>query len=370
LKSTRTILLISLCLLVSGFEANGQQDSSPRLLVDYVQSVLYRGERLSTSVKAFLPQPVSELPVLRAKVRHKEVLVLTEDYSFVLLPNGTWHLDLTLQLPDVRSDEALCTLSLMYDGVEGDRVTILIAAPNSKMPVFQVEEDRLITEDGRTLVLQIDKRPWIEDRSWPVIKFFRKRAEQTKHQPEEVLLIADLPGPSAENKDYWTLLRRRLLNQEVRLVGSAKGYNVHENPALTALAKFSSVDFNNSINAAVIFLGTADQKWGTGPRTFGLILEAMLQRLEIAGCMEVCIVLPIAPLPLGAGMQPYVEAALKVKRIYKTKVINLPRRLGESCWLSGGMQGVSVYLESPNEKGQRKIADTLFQALSEYTNLK
>jgi hypothetical protein len=277
-------------------------------------------------------------------------------------------MDLSLELPDVRTARAGCRLLLTEGKQEIGAVSFLITPPNQQMPKLRVQGAGLLADDGRYVVLQIEQRLWVEDRSWLLLRKFKRQTMQRKCAPQEMLLVSDILDGAAEG-GYWGLVTKRLAPQGVGLVGVKRPEDCLNAPAMAAFADFSQLVGARPLKGAVIFLGTADQQVGTEPRLYGLVLEAMIQRLEAPGCSDVTIVLPIAPLPLRGEMQAYTQAALGVARAYKTKILDLPGKLGDSVWTVGS-GGAAVYLSVPNADGQQRISEELVGSVSAQAEVK
>jgi len=344
--------------------------SDPSLLVGHVESLLYRGERLTLSVGIENPPAASRGLVLKVRVHQENKAQWQTDVPAVVDAAETSYLDVSCKLPDARKASATCSLSLFEGQRQLDGADIAIVAPDARMPRLQSEGSNLRGPDGRYVAIQIEQRLWRQDRSWTVLKAIRDAVTHAKQPPRSVMLISDvLPGADAPG-GYWRMLLDKLKPQGVRLIGPARRSGSIDAPAMATLAQFSRADLAAPIKAAVFFVGTADQQRGTEPRLLHLALEAMVQRLQAAGCERFTFVLPIAPPPLREEMKPYVATVLHVAHIYKARTVDLPRRLSRGLWLSSRGKGAPVYRQVPDHAGHRKVFKTLLGAVARDAELK
>jgi len=363
------MVLMVCALLVAALPA-AAGDDSPSLALGYVQSIVYRGERLTLTAHVQNPSGESREVVLRFEVTQSGKAEPPLDTLFVVNPNGMWYQDVSAPLPDARQAPVTCKVTLLENARTLSAAAILVTAPTTDMPRLTVQGTRLLDPEGRSVVLQIEQRPWIEDRSWAVLKMISEKATHQKCKPSEAMVITDVLDGSDRPDGYWRLLNDRLAGQGVRLVGCSQPQRSLDVPALGTLAAFSQADLASPVKAAVIFLGTADKLTASEPRLVSLVLEAIMQRLEAAGCKDFSFLLPIAPSPLREEIRPYVMAVLEVSRACKAASVNLPGKLGDGPWLAGGGLGASVYRSQPDPGGQKVIFETLYDALAGYAQVK
>lgn len=347
----------------------------PRLSLAHVPSLLYRGERLTLTAQVDNRGSESRSVKVRADVRSDGPEPSQQEPPvervIVVEGNQTAYVDISLALPEVHERPALCTVTLLADdGAQEQTAEVLVSVPDDRMPRLSVQGESLFDSEGRPVAIQLEQRLWVEDRAWAPLKWLAGLFSFDRCAPSGVVVVADVLEGADEGEGYWRALENRVASQGVRLVGWSRKGEPGALPALGLLAALSRSELAEPVEAAVLFVGSADRVVGGEPRLVRQSLEAIVQRLEAAGCSRLCIMLPIAPSAVRHEMAPYLNAVVEVAQVYKARIVNVPAWLGDASWAAGRGAGAPVYRSALSSQAQRWLFLAIVDAVKQFAAIK
>lgn len=328
----------------------------PRLCIEYLPSLVYEDQPLAVCARV----ESARAEGLRLSVAARDAggkVLASAGASGTPRPGAPWRCECSLRLAGGSPAALDVVLTKASGAVALGKASVRVLNPGQALPPLRVEGMRLVDEAGRRAIVRLEHRVYEPEESWPLVRWVAHKLYGERVAFERVVVLGEDLG--AREGGYLARLGARKAPFAIVTLAVPSRAEPPSPPILRAVAALSQAPAGKEPpDLAVLSLGHRDPDLGTDVLQFERGLELLVQELERRGCRHVVLVAPLGPSHLAKRLAPYTQAASRVARTYRARLLNLGPRLRDEHF-AGGPGGAGVLLRFPNPQGHQALADAL-----------